>query len=461
MKNIIYITLISFSLLAASCTKLDLVPTDTISPDKAFRNAGDINMGVIGVYALLGSTISNLSSMVSDEATFPVENNVGNNDAFRWLYTAANGSVTSFYAEGYQAIDRGNRVLAAIDKLSYTGTADEALITRYKGELLALRAYMHFELLRAYASAYENGALGIPYMVKSEIGFPARNSFEEVITKVKADISSAKTLIPANFTDKTRFTKTAATALQARVALYEKNWSEAISYATEVINAIPLATKIQFPGLWTDANDSEVSWKLKRVGTTDSRVGDFYYRQTGGIVLYAPSFKLINTLDTARDLRYTAYIRYDATRTGTKSKYLVKKFIGGSASEPGLTDIKIFRTAEMYLIRAEALAETTGDAVADLNTIGNARINNYTAVSYSSKAQIIDAIYKERLKELAFEGHRFFDLKRRNLNIERLPEDAANASGAVLLTPAQAQYNLPLPAQEIYVNKNTVQNPKY
>ncbi|RZK88979.1 MAG: RagB/SusD family nutrient uptake outer membrane protein, partial [Pedobacter sp.] len=315
--------------------------------------------------------------------------------------------------------------------------------------------------LRNYASAYQTGALGVPYMKTSTISYPARDNFEVVVANAKADLVSAKGLIPTTFTDRTRITKAAVSAIQARLALYEKNWGEAISYANEVIAAYPLATKAQFPGIWTDASENEVIWKAKRVGTTDSRVGDFYFRQTGGIVLYAPAFKLINTFDKVNDLRYTSYIRFDATRTGTRSQYLVNKYIGGTSTAPGLADIKLFRTGEMYLIKAEAEAESTGDAAGDLNALRNARINNYVSATFADKATLVNAIIEERFKELAFEGHRFYDLKRRNLPVVRLAADAVNASGAVTLPVTQAQYSLPLPALEISVNKNTVQNPGY
>ncbi|MGF1922802.1 MAG: RagB/SusD family nutrient uptake outer membrane protein [Bacteroidia bacterium] len=455
-----YILVFSLLILTASCSKLDLTPTDTISPDKAYRNLNDINMGLLGAYALTDYTPISISSTVSDENTFPTENTVGNSDAFRWLYTAGSGSVTTLYSDYYRGIDRVNRTIAGMDALTFTA-AENATAARYRGELLALRAYFHFELLRHYASSYQTGALGVPYMEASAIGYPARDNFEVVIAKAKNDLNTAKNLIPASFTDKTRLTKTAVAAIQARVALYEKNWADAITYSTEVINAVPLASKAQFPGLWTDANDSEVIWKLKRVGTTDSRVGDFFFRQTGGIVLYAPSFKLIATFDQANDLRYPAYIKFDATRTGTKSQYLVNKYIGGTSTAPGLTDIKVFRTGEMYLIRAEARAESAGDAAGDLNTLRTARINNYVNATFGDKASLVDAIVAERFKELAFEGHRFFDLKRRGLAVQRIAADAVNASGAITLLPTQAQYALPIPASEISVNKNTVQNPNY
>lgn len=455
-----YVLIFSLLVLTSSCTKLDLAPTDTISPDKAFRNINDINLGLLGAYALVDYTPISLVSTVSDEATFPTENTVGNSDAFRWLYTAGSGSVTSLYASYYTAIDRVNRTLAGLDALTLAG-ADLATGSRYRGELLALRAYFHFELLRNYASAYQTGALGVPYMKISTISYPARDNFEVVVANAKADLGLAKDLIPTSFTDRTRITKTAVSAIRARLALYEKNWTEAIAYANEVIAAYPLATKAQFPGIWTDANENEVIWKAKRVGTTDSRVGDFYYRQTGGIVLYAPAFKLVNAFDKVNDIRYAAYIKFDATRTGTKSQYLVNKYIGGTTTAPGLADIKLFRTGEMYLIKSEAEAESTGDAAGDLNMLRAARINAYVNQTFSDKASLIAAIIEERYKELAFEGHRFYDLKRRNLPVVRLAADAVNASGAVTLPVTQAQYALPLPALEISVNKNTVQNPGY
>ncbi len=460
MKNIFYTIICAVLILTSSCAKLDLSPTDTISPDKAYRNLNDINMGLLGAYAAVDYTPMSIVSTVSDEATFPVENTVGNSDAFRWLYDPSYGSVTNLYYDYFRGIDRVNRALAGLNTISFS-TSETALANRYRAELLGLRAFFHFELLRNYASKYENGAMGIPYMKTSEIAYPARLSFEQVIAEIKNDLSDAKNLMPASFTDKTRITKTAISAIQARAALYEKNWADAITYATEVINASPLATKAQFPGLWTDANDSEVIWKAKRVGTTNSRLGDFYYRQTGGIVLYAPAAKLINTFDAVNDLRYTAYIKFDATRTGTKSQYLVNKYIGGTSSAPGLVDLKMFRTGEMYLIRAEARAESTGDAAGDINTLRAARINNYVNASFADKPALVDAILLERYKELAFEGHRFYDLRRRNLPVQRLAADAANASGAVLLPVTAAQYTFPIPLTEIQINKNTKQNPNY
>jgi hypothetical protein len=453
-----YILIFSFLIPMVSCTKLDYKPTDFIDDTKAFRNLNDINLGLIGAYAVLDYTAISHSAIVADEVMLPTENSVSNTDAHRWLYSSINGSVTSAYATYYRAIDRVNRVLAGMDALTFTD-AEKLTSDRYRGELLALRAYCHFELLRNYASTYETGALGVTYMKISAIGSPARDPFEVVIANAKADLVAAKALIPASYTDKSHITKTGVAAIQARLALYEKNWADAITYSTEVIAAIPLATKAQFPEIWSDASNNEVVWELKRV-STDSRTGDLFYRQTGGIVLYAPSFKLINSFDRVNDVRFPAYIKFDLTRPAGKSEYLVNKYIGTTAA-PGMADVKLFRTGEMYLIRAEARAESTGDAAGDLNTLRAARITGYTNANFADKPALITAIYAERFKELAFEGHRYYDLRRRNMPIQRLPEDAINTSGALTLLPTQAQYALPLPSQELLVNKNTVQNPNY
>lgn len=457
----IYALILFVMTLTVSCNKLDIAPSDSIDPSKAFRNVNDLNMGLLGAYAVLDYTLIANSVTVSDEAMLPTENTVSNSDAHRWLYNAGSGSVTSAWGEYYQAIDRANRVLASLDQVTVTA-AEQSLKDRYRGELLALRAYSHFQLLRAFASSYDTGAMGVPYMKTSTIGYPARDSFEAVIRNIKEDLETAKTLIPASFTDKSRITKPAVSAIQARVALYEKNWSEAITYSTEAIQAVPLATRAQFTGIWTDANNSEVIWELKRV-VGNGRIGDYFFRQSGGIVLYAPAFKLINSFDQENDVRFNAYIKYDPARGNNKSEYLVKKYIGGNADAPGLADIKLFRTAEMYLIRAEARAEMEllDQAAEDLSTLRAARIEGYESESFDSKAALVTAIYEERYKELAFEGHRFFDLKRRNMPVVRLPEDAINTSGAVRLEPTQAQYALPLPAVELAVNKNILQNPKY
>ena len=444
-------------------------PTDSIDPTKAFRNLEDVNLGVLGAYAPLDYTLISASVIVSDEVMLPTENTVSNTDSYRWLYNSSYGSVTSAWNEYYVIIDRLNRVLEAIPNIA-VNPGSQSRLDQYHGEMLALRAYAHFELLRAYASSYNPEGLGVPYMKKHELVYPARPTVKSNFEEINADLMAAKSLIPEGFNDKTRLTRMAVSAIQARVALYAKDWANAITYASEVIGKEPLAPKNDFAKIWLDQSDAEVVWQLARVAG-DTQIGSAFFRQTGEIVLYAPAFKLINLFNKSDDIRFQNYITFDQARkdnsAGKKSAYLVKKYNGNDTRYPGLTAIKLFRTGEMYLIRAEAQLEkdngATGisNAAKDLNDLRRARIFNYTDQTFSDKQTLVNAIYNERFKELAFEGHRFFDLKRRNLPIERIPEDAINASGAVKLDPAKAQYNFPIPAEEMSVNKSMIQNPNY
>lgn len=467
--NKILILFFCIGLMFQSCSKLDTPPSDSIDPSKAFRNLNDLNMGVLGAYAPLTYTLIEASAIVSDEVMLPTENTVSNTATHRWLYNSSYGSVTSAWSEYYVVIDRVNRVLEAVPNIQVNaGTQD--LLNQYQGELLALRAFAHFELLRTYSSSYEPDGMGVPYMKKRALSYPARATVKSNFEDINADLKAAKDLIPAGFGNNARITKTAVAAIQARVALYEKNWPNAVTYASEVIAKEPLAPKNDFGKIWLDNSQAEVVWQLARV-IGDSRIGAAFFRETGDIVLYAPSFKLIDMFNRTDDIRFNTYITYNQARKdnsgGVKSAYLVKKYNGADSKYLGLTPIKMFRTGEMYLIRAEAQLENNSGsagitaATKDLNDLRNSRIFNYTNQIFNDKQSLLNAIYDERFKELAFEGHRFFDLKRRKMPVVRLPQDAINTSGAVRLEPTTAQYCFPIPADEMSVNKAMVQNPNY
>jgi hypothetical protein len=445
-----------------SCNKqLDLAPTDTIiDPERTFRTVSDLNGGLLGAYTRLTNNTLYSVSLVSDECTLPNENDLGRGVAtYRWQIDPGSTTITASFDEYYITIDRVNRVLGAMNRVPAKG-ADIALKERYRGEALALRAYCHFQLLQSYAEAYEPAAMGVPFMDTSIVSFPARNSFGDVIAAIEKDLQQASTLIPADADDNTRITLAGVAAIRARTALYAKKWDDAITYATTAIDALPLADAADFPGIWKDTKQSEVIWKLKQVPGSDAPAGAVYY--DGDICYYAPSFELINTFDKDKDVRYSAYILFDDTRGDGTSEYLVNKYAGPSG-HPGLADIKLFRTGEMYLIRAEALAEKNrvADGATDLNNLRAARISGYTPQTFANKEALIAAVYAERFKELAFEGQRLFDLRRRNLAVTREPADAINAQGKVLLQPGQKGYVFPIPDAETKANKNMKQNPGY
>lgn len=461
IKAILF-TFISVGLLSSCQKYLDEKPIDTVPEENVFSSMVGLQNAIIGAYAGVSPAVEDeiyQTALVTDEAMLPTENNTGRGViVYRWQYDAGTGGEASVsFRDFYFALNRVNKILDNIESVPVNDGAEEATKKQIEGEALALRAYCHFELLKSFAAGFNASDLGVTYMSTSVVGSPSRNSSGEVFTKAKADLATALTLLPASFTQNTRFTRNAVIALQAHIALYEKDWDGAINYSSQLISAVPLATQAQFQSIWKDQSSAEVIWKFKR-NVGDARIGDTYFDRTQNKIIYAPSKELRDGYDQVNDVRYSAYV----LDLGG-GRYTLNKYRGGDPANVNLADIKVFRAGEIYLIRAEAYAEkndlTAG--AADLNSLRRARITGYVDEVFATKDDLINAIMLERFKELAFEKSRYVDLKRKLLPITRIPEDAINALGAVNLDQSKREYLMPVPLAEINANKNMQQNTGY
>ncbi|ASZ12760.1 RagB/SusD family nutrient uptake outer membrane protein [Chitinophaga pendula] len=462
--NKLLYTSLAFSVLATGClADLDLKPTDSVDQATSIKTVSDLNTGVVGVYAgFAAANTQYATSLLTDEATMPLENNTGRGViVYRWQYDAGGGETAPAWANYYDVIDRGNRLLKVIDGIPATD-AELATKNRLKGELLGLRAFAHLELLRYYAVDYEPTSPGVPVMTVSQLSKPGRETVGKVLEQINKDLTDAKALIPTSFTPNTRITLNAITAIQARAALLQKNYDAAIGFATEIINKAALASRTQFPNIWLDTDNTEVIWKLKR-DNGQERLGT-NYRDLTGRIIYAPAFKLMDLFDKTNDIRFASYFKALNT-SPTNPRWTVQKFVGGQAALVNLADAKLFRVAEMYLIRAEAYAKQGAAGLlsgnADLTTLRTARIAGYVPVAYATPDALLTAVIEERFKELAFEAHRYVDLRRNNLPINRGPNDVAQAQGAVNLTTDRREYYIPIPNAEIMANEVIKQHPKW
>jgi hypothetical protein len=456
-----------------SCKKIiNIQETDFIGGDVALKTVSNAEGGIIGAYAGMGIEMDiHLNAVVSDELKKAEFYNQGT--VHEWQYTSTDITIRDNYTAfptQYRTIDRVNRVLRALPNTDSTKAGDAALRSTLRGEGLFLRAFAHFQLFRYYAGNYDPAGLALAYMETPSLNPQARIAMGPYFQKLNADLAEAKTLLPNNLTDVLRANRLAATGLQARVALYMRDWANAITFSTEYINGLPLATRATFPGIWTDANNNEVAFKLKRTASQGGRIGSLFRGTSAnatqvGSVTWAPSDKIWNSFDKTNDIRFPTYFKDEPllSAAGRPSR-LIAKYAGtayGTAAE-NVADAKVFRTGEMYLIRAEARAET-GDlagAAADINALRAARITGHINITYASKDAAIADIIFERFKELAYEGHRFWDLKRRNLPVERLASDAPSGSSQIL--PAgNFRFVLPIPNPEINANPLIVQNPGY
>jgi starch-binding outer membrane protein, SusD/RagB family len=470
-----------------SCKKvIEIKETDFIGGDVAYSTVAGAEQGLIGAYGLLSTEMSILlNATLSDEVK--VAEFYNSATTHEWQYTSTDITIRDNFTafnNYYRVIDRVNRVLQAIPTADSIKLGDETLRSRIKGEALFIRAFAHFELYRYYSGSSDPNALAMAYMETPGLAPTARINVGPYFQKLKADMAQAKTLVnqavPTTEAIAVRANKTAVSGLQARVALYLKEWDDAITYSTEFITAKPLATRAEFPGIWSDANVVEVGFKLKRttaasgtlsIGTT-SRMGSLFRGTSAstaniGTVTWAPSNKIWNAYGTtdSTDIRFPVYLK-DEPLLAAKNRpsRIINKYAGGgyAAANENVADAKVFRTAEMYLIRAEAKAEKNDlvGGAKDLNDLRAARIRNYTPGVFTSKDALITAIINERFKELAFEGHRFWDLRRRNLPVERLAADAPNAA-AMILPAGNFRFVLPIPNAEIQANPLIKQNPGY
>ena len=473
-------TIIAFALSMflglSSCKKLLKVPeTDLIAGETALSTVTYVEQAVIGIYQAGNPEMDILLNAVfADEvAKSEFYNAVTTHE---WQYGPGDVGLRDSYtgiAWQYRMVNRANVVLGALPSADSTKVGDEVKRARLKGEALFLRAFGHFEAFRYYCNNYDPAGLAMPYMEISTLDPVPRIKMDVFFQKLNADLVAAKALLPNNLTDIARVNVATVSGLQARVALYTRDWANAETFATEYITAVPIATIAQFPGIWSDANAAEQAWRLVRTASIGGRIGSLF-RGTStsatnvGLVTWKPSEKLWSSYDQVNDVRFASYLKDEPLLTAqVRPSRLIQKYAGSGyfTANENVANAKMFRTGEMYLIRAEARAEQnkyTGanSAETDVNTLRANRITGYANVTFVSKQDAIDNIMQERFKELPYEGHRFFDLRRRGLPVTRLAADAPSATGTTL--PAgNFRFVLPIPLPEITTNPIMVQNPGY
>lgn len=468
MKNIhkkILGLAIMTSVFTACDKNIDLKPTDSISTETAIQNYDDLDRATIGAYSNIAYQQSiAANSILADEARYGEENASRNYyTEARWLYDSTEGNQNFSWSNLYNVIDRVNRALARYDDVTTATPTEAANKPRLRGELLAIRAFAHAELLRSYSAKYEPSALGVVLKLQSSIlDKPQRNTFGEVMAQVNADLAEADALIPSSYSDLFRITKPAVAAIRARAALYAKDWANAALYAGQAIAAKPtLATGATYTGIWSDANTSEVLFQLRRNANAGS-IRTIYTDDNLDVFL-SPSYKLLATFNPTADIRYSAFFLNDGSVATSRERWKVNKYPGQNATNR-FNNVKVFRTSEMYLILAEAQTELNDltSAATSLNAVRSARITGYVPVTSFTKQELIDAILLERFKELPFEGHRFFDLKRRELPIVRGDQDiTVGAAVPKTLSITDRHYVLPIPSPELFANPTIQQNPGY
>jgi len=491
MKNKILIIGIFFGLVLTSCQDfLEKYPHSDVAMDQAILTEDDVQTAINGVYNDFKSDYyyGRYFVVYPDVMTDEVASIIGFSNQlgilYKWTHTAVDDDIENMWAVMYSAIARANVVLGKVDGIE----GDTSALNYHKGEALMARALAHFDLVRTFAKPYNKATasadLGIPYMKQFVTSEPARDNNETVYANIVADLKAAIGLMKTSpyTTDKdTYFSAAAAKALLARVYLYMSEWQLAINYADDVINnasySYALCSGDDFTDMWLNDVGDEVIWKvgLTTTDAADKYIGYNYYNDSQGKPNpdYMPTDNFIGLYDKVKDIRYSAYFKTVET-SGSNTLTLCYKYptnpkFAAVSNANGSNMPKVLRLSEMYLICAEAYAELSQGALGweYIRALRSARITSYNPTSDPVPASIKEVIFNERKKEMAFEGHLWFDYKRTGRGFTRQGRTAtgnnkfSNDISDMVITSANDRWLYPIPQAEKSANAAMVQNDGY
>ena len=447
MRKLLIISTLLIPLL--SCEDLlEPQPVDLLIDGIALNEAADVPLARIGMYGgLRGMAAPKVlagdftADMLLHNGTFSQYRELSNKDI-----TASNATVAALWGSIYGTIYRSNFILERIDDVPGVNSEFRDLV---KAEAKFIRGYSYFLAVTTYGKA--------PLVLTTDIETNkviARSSVDAILTQTLNDLEESLLGLPETSPNPGFLTIHAANAALARFHLYLENYSEAALYANAVISSGLYQLEPDFATVvLTDFSDEailEVGYSAADdPGTSGLGLNNLFVGRREII----PSNEAIVELNSNNSGDRRLIIDFDfGDLEGTDNGWSVAKY--GTADENN-NNIIIFRLAEMYLISAEANLKLNNlqqaeDDINELRTRANAP--TVTALNLNQMEQVVEA---ERLYELAYEGHRWYDLKRTG----RL-DDVMN----VFSPNWKDFYSLwPVPQREILNNPSLVgdQNPGY
>jgi starch-binding outer membrane protein, SusD/RagB family len=490
ISNILLIIILAFSF--DSC-KMDYYPYDNIEQSQSFQSVDDIGTLVNGCYALLrGISYGNYTMPMDIQADlFNATTSYGNNYGIIHSWTqlvASDYNIEYPWAGYYNLIANLNNVIENYSTITPSDSELDAYNT-YVGESYYMRAYAYAYLVNIYAKAYSSSTastdLGVPLNLRYNIEDKlARSTVQEVYDQIFSDLSAAETKwsgldwsgVETYKNAPCKFTEDAITALKARLYLNMEDWSNAITQAEKIINSgsYPLVTaKEDLATMWESDESTEIITHLYIDGSNETPNSNdaylmSYLTSTDSYIPYYVPEQWLYDLYDANDYRKAVYFaNFELTlATGTFTNiYSLNKYpltTEFSSSGNYYHSPILFRTAEMYLIVAEAGARGSQSTLGlqRLNELREAR--GLASLSGLSGDDLFKEVRNERVREMVGEGNRLTDLKRWNLGFTRTtPQDETAVVASFIDLSVDAGDNKfvwAIPSYDINLNSNLVQN---
>jgi hypothetical protein len=406
-----------------------------------------------------------------------------------------------FWQNGYAAIGDLNLILDQIEK--GVSNASEADLARWEGEAKFLRALFLFDLVKVYAyiptaivqeGLVDQGGIPMPLnpVFNTDVAFSneyPRSTLAENYARIMNDLNDAAVLLGNSARQGTQFASAgAAYALLSRVALYNGDWQTVLTASNAALNSGSgeLLTGEAYVRGWETSVHPESMFEIRVQSADESLGANFSLQATYSTILslenknvrggwgdLIPSPIILNFFGLSPiqienpvsdnnnwDVTRNEDIRARLYTTGNNLRFARRqiecmKFLGKNGFNYG-DNIPVIRKSEMLLNKAEAYyqLEREGESLAELNVFKALR--SLEPVQLQQEA-ILEEILTERFKEFAFEGQRFFDLKRNGKNIDKRsflgPNDFVAFDDFRILAP--------IPQREVELNRNLNQNRGY
>ncbi len=505
MKTIFTYLICGWALVLMSCERvLDKPPASEIDLPRYFQTANDAETLLIGCYSRLFVNAGFYTDIMfagnrSSDDIIPIRSGP---DAFddRTLMRPDDGGVRSIWQRSYFLLANINlgleRITAMPDNL-FLGNRKAQIL----GELRALRAFTYYHLVRLYGGVPL--ILRYPTTATSSGNAVARATEEQIYTQINEDLNAAEASLPATYPvlptqgitlsvpvieSKGRFTLASVRALQADVALTQRNFARVVEKADLVINSglyqLTPDFRANFRGPRTTFNRDlsvyqntvESIMEVQAIPGSDATGGQMFFFLDGFPPFFGVSPEFSNFIypdQGATPVQQADSIR-KVTSVGIANptvRYAVKyrefyfdgryNNVYGIFGTPNPDNYHIFRLAEVLLFKAEALNETAYGNAQAFEAINRVRrrvlLPDLTPANTPNQAAFREAVRRERRIELFFEGgKRWFDILRYN---RQTPGTAKALLGAKL--PDDNRLLLPIPLDELRQNTAISQNPGY
>lgn len=451
--------------------QLNLQPEESLPTEEALGDLTGLETATRGAYSALrglayyGRNFYVIPEVASDNILVSLSNSGRfiNENRYNLNESQTQGGLWNV---GYNIIARVNNVIENIDNID-PGRSDER--NNILVQVYFIRALVYFDLARTFCQPWPKGngsQLGVPIVTRTAIDTPPRNTlaevYEQVISDLTACINAADAIADTEKAWSPPFfaSKLAAQSLLSRVYLYKEDNVNAELAASAVLNSnVQLVSGNSYLSYWNTEvlTDPTIGRFIEDIFAIRVLEVESLGAEDLGLIYMVEGFGDLRPTEDILDLLGGNDIRRQLIRTIGDDEYLYK--FPGRNNFPGLTSPRILRLSEIFLNRAEARAKL-GDvdgATVDLNRIRTRA--GLSAISPSSE-EILSEVLLERRRELAFEGHRSYDIFRNGLDLVRI--ECNLPSGINCTVPFTSHLTaFPIPITELNANPSMVQTEGY